>query len=53
MAEKLTFATLLERIETQLGFEYHDHERVEYELENMTVKRLLEMLAYLDDEDQT
>jgi len=42
-------ATLQERIETQLGFEYHDPERVREEMENMTVARLLEMLSYLFD----
>jgi len=41
---------LLERIQTQLCYEYPDEEQREYELEHMTVKRLLEMLAYMGDD---
>lgn len=49
MNAEATLQSLLKRVETQLGFEYHEPERVEYELENMTVRRLLEMLAYMMD----
>lgn len=41
------FATLLHDVEQQLYAEYDSKERVDHELETMTVKRLLEMLSYL------
>lgn len=45
-AEKL-LASLRDRIETQIAAEFHDEERQQEELQNMTVSRLLEMLAYM------
>lgn len=44
---KTTLASLLELIETQLAAEYSDESRQREELENMTVKRFLEMLSYM------
>lgn len=40
-------ASLEERIKTQLGYEFDTQERVDEEYENMTVPRLLSMLAYM------
>lgn len=45
-------ASLEERIKTQLGFEYHFQEQVDYEFENMTVPQLLHMLSYIFKEDE-
>lgn len=43
-------SNLLQRIETQLGYEYHDPLTREYVLENMTVKELLTRLESMGDE---
>lgn len=48
---KLTFKTLEERVREQLSHEYHDGKDADYEYENMTVPRLLQMLSYIEDEE--
>lgn len=44
---KAVIGSLLHDVEMQLYAEYDSKERVEHELETMTVKRLLEILSYL------
>lgn len=43
---------LLEAIKTQLTYEYHDPDEQEYRLKNMTVYELLQMLEYMDPDDE-
>jgi hypothetical protein len=40
-------ATLADRVQEQIAAEFHDDERRQYEWENLTAARLLEMLAYM------
>jgi len=49
----MILSQLRERVLEQLNREYHDPARAKYEFDNLTAPRLLEMLAYmeLDDED--
>ena len=42
---------LADLVQTQLSYEYHDPERQQYEWENLTAARLLEMLAYMFEEE--
>lgn len=42
---------LEELIKNQLAEEYDNEERVEYEYDNLTVPRLLHMLAYMFDDN--
>lgn len=44
---KRVLASLEEEIKTQLSYEYNTQERVDEEYENLTVPRLLSMLAYM------
>ncbi len=47
----MKLSELENRIRTQLAFEYHDVERQEEEFQALTVPRLLEMLSYMDLEE--
>lgn len=45
--QEALLASLEERIKTQLSYEFDTQERVDEEYENLTVPRLLSMLAYM------
>lgn len=49
-AERL-LASLEEKIKTQIAYEFHDEEMQQEEFDNLTVPRLLSMLAYMFDGD--